>query len=426
MRSAQQVIEAIHAARFTGRKVGLENTRALMDRLHIATTVPAIHVAGTNGKGSVCAMVERVLRQAGYATGLYTSPYLQVYNERIRLNGEPVSDELLARYGNQVLDAAAELEKEGVQPTAFELGTALALLIFQQQKADVMVIEVGIGGRLDPTNVITPLVSVITAIGLDHMQILGDTLAKIAGEKAGIIKPETPVVCHPAETEVAQVFAQRAEALHAPLIQLATTQIRNVQSGRYGSEADYDVQGVRLHVATPLPGAHQLTNTLTALNALTALSTRGFPISQEAMRQGMALVRWPARLEWAGNVLLDGGHNPQGIAALMAYVQTWLRDTHRVLVTGVLEDHLQPDMLQSLSELGQEIITITPDSPRAMQGERLAEQLRRLGRPAQYAPGIHEAMQLAQQKAGSEGVVLVAGSLYLAGAVRTELGLPWK
>ena len=129
MRSAQQVIEAIHAARFTGRKVGLENTRALMDRLHIATTVPAIHVAGTNGKGSVCAMVERVLRQAGYATGLYTSPYLQAYNERIRLNGEPVSDELLARYGNQVLDAAAELEKEGVQPTAFELGTALALLV---------------------------------------------------------------------------------------------------------------------------------------------------------------------------------------------------------------------------------------------------------------------------------------------------------
>lgn len=426
MRSAQQVIEAIHAARFTGRKVGLENTRALMDRLHIATTVPAIHVAGTNGKGSVCAMVERVLRQAGYATGLYTSPYLQVYNERIRLNGEPVSDELLARYGNQVLDAAAELEKEGVQPTAFELGTALALLTFQQQKVDVMVIEVGIGGRLDPTNVITPLVSVITAIGLDHMQILGDTLTKIAGEKAGIIKPETPVVCHPAEAEAAQVFAQRAEALHAPLIQLAATQIRNVQSGRYGSEADYDVQGVRLHVATPLPGAHQLTNTLTALNALTALSTRGFPISQEAMRQGMAQVRWPARLEWAGNVLLDGGHNPQGIAALMDYVQTWLRDTHRVLVTGVLEDHLQPDMLQSLSELGQEIITITPDSPRAMQGERLTELLRRLGKPAQYAPGIHEAMQLAQQKVGSEGVVLVAGSLYLAGAVRTELGLPWK
>ena len=258
------------------------------------------------------------------------------------------------------------------------------------------------------------------------MQILGDTLAKIAGEKAGIIKPETPVVCHPAEAEVAQVFAQRAEVLHAPLIQLAATQIQNVQSGRYGSEADYDVQGARLHVATPLPGAHQLTNTLTALNALAVLSTRGFSISQEAMQQGIALVRWPARLEWAGNVLLDGGHNPQGIAALTDYVQTWLKDTRRVLVTGVLEDHLQPDMLQSLSELGQETITITPDSPRAMQGERLAELLRQLGKPAQYAPGIHEAMQLAQQKVGSEGVVLVAGSLYLAGAVRTELGLPWK
>lgn len=189
MRNAQEVIAAIHGARYTGHKVGLQNTRALLDALGLNCRVPAIHVAGTNGKGSVCAMVERVLRQAGYRTGLYTSPFLQAYNERIRLDGAPVSDALLEQYGNQVLDAAEKLHGQGIQPTAFELGTALALLIFQAQQVDLMVIEVGLGGRLDPTNVITPLVSVITAIGLDHMQLLGDTVEQIAGEKAGIIKP---------------------------------------------------------------------------------------------------------------------------------------------------------------------------------------------------------------------------------------------
>ena len=174
---------------------------------------------------------------------------------------------------------------------------------------------------------------------------------------------------------------------------------------------------------------------LTALNALAALSTRGFSISQEAMQQGIALVRWPARLEWAGNVLLDGGHNPQCIEALVKNIDDYLAGRPLTVLTGVLGDKDFHCMYANVAPFakefitvtpGQETITITPDSPRAMQGERLAELLRQLGKPAQYAPGIHEAMQLAQQKVGLEGVVLVAGSLYLAGAVRTELGLPWS
>ena len=426
MRSAQEVIEAIHAARFTGCKAGLENTRALMERLHLTASVPAIHVAGTNGKGSVCAMTERVLRQAGYRTGLYTSPFLQAYNERIRLNGVPISDALLEKYGNAVLDAAEELTAQGIRPTAFELGTALALLTFQREQVDVMVIEVGIGGRLDPTNVITPLVSVITAIGLDHMQILGDTLEKIAGEKAGIIKPGVPVVCHPAEEKVRHVFAERAAAVHAPLMQLDASQITHRVQGMYGAEADYTLGDVTLHMQTPLPGEHQLTNALTALGALTALNHLGFSVSREAMQTGMAQVRWPARLEWAGQVLLDGGHNPQGIAALKKYVQTFLATRRRVLVTGVLEEHLQADMLQDLGALAAEIVTITPDSPRALSGKRLASMLQAAGFRASAAASVHEALDRAKRLAGPEGVVLAAGSLYLAGAARTELGLPWK
>lgn len=426
MRNAQEVIAAIHGARYTGHKVGLQNTRALLDALGLNCRVPAIHVAGTNGKGSVCAMVERVLRQAGYRTGLYTSPFLQAYNERIRLDGAPVSDALLEQYGNQVLDAAEKLHGQGIQPTAFELGTALALLIFQAQQVDVMVVEVGLGGRLDPTNVIEPLVSVITAIGLDHMQLLGNTVEEIAGEKAGIIKPGVPVVCHPAAKTVAEVFAARAAALHAPLVQLREGQLLHPSCGMYGSSAEILWDGEPLPLRVNLPGAHQLTNALTAAYALRALREAGMHIPRQAVETGMAAARWPARLEWYENVLLDGGHNVQGLTALKAYVDAFLPERRSVLVTGVLEDHLRPEMLELLAAMGENIFTVTPESPRAMSGEQLAALFQAAGRQAKSVPELSRALSLARELAGKDGAVIVAGSLYLAGAARTELGLPWR
>lgn len=426
MRNAQEVIAAIQGARYTGHKVGLQNTRALLDALGLNCRVPAIHVAGTNGKGSVCAMVERVLRQAGYRTGLYTSPFLQAYNERIRLDGAPVSDALLEQYGNQVLDAAEKLHGQGIQPTAFELGTALALLIFQAQQVDLMVIEVGLGGRLDPTNVITPLVSVITAIGLDHMQLLGDTVEQIAGEKAGIIKPGVPVVCHPAVKTVEAVFAHRAAELNAPLTQLRAEQLLHPACDMYGSTAEILWDGEPLSLRVNLPGAHQLTNALTAANAIHALRHAGIRVSGTTVSEGIAATRWPARLEWHENILLDGGHNAQGLGALKTYVDTFLRDKRRVLVTGVLEDHLRPEMLEILGSLGESIVTVTPESPRALNGEQLAGLFCAAGHQAQSVPDLACALSQARASAGEDGVVIVAGSLYLAGAARTELGLPWR
>ena len=425
--NANEVIEAIHSARYTGEKVGLQNTKALLSALQVPfTPVPAIHVAGTNGKGSVCAMLESALRAAGYQTGLYTSPFLQRYNERIRLNGRPIPDELLEKYGNQVLEAARELKVQGVHPTAFELGTALCFLAFYKEKPDIAVVEVGLGGRLDPTNVITPLASAVAAIGLDHVQFLGDTVEKIAGEKAGIFKFGVPAVVHPATGSVAKVFMDKARELRAPLTLLRKEQIRLIQADAYGSLCEFSIQGWETGpLSIPLPGAHQQGNALTAAAALKAVAQRGFPVSREALQKGLASVRWPARLEWAGKrLLIDGAHNAQGARALEDYIKTYWKGRKRVLLAGVLEEKLEEGMLRSLCAVADQVVTVTPSSPRAMKGERLAELFLANGKPAQAASSLKEGFRLADALAGEAGMVTAAGSLYLAGELRSILGLP--
>ena len=424
--TAQEVIETMYAARYTGQKVGLQNTQALLDALHVRMTMPTVHVAGTNGKGSVCAMLESILRCSGRKTGLYTSPFLQNYNERIRIDGEPVSDDMIAHYGTRVLDAAKKLHDSGIIPTTFELGTALAFLIFQEERVDAAVIEVGLGGRIDPTNVLTPTVSVITAIGMDHMQYLGDTLTAIAGEKAGIIKAGVPVVASPAAIDVAEVFRSTAAEKHAPLTQLRGAQIEHAVTGMTSSAADFALARTWKQVRIGLAGEYQLTNALTALGAVEALTACGADIPEQAVYDGVAQVRWPARLEWCGQVLLDGAHNAQGVAALQTYVGKHLADRRRVLLTGVLEEKLHAEMLHGLTKLADGIVTVTPDSPRAMQGEELARRLHACGASVQAAGTLEEGLRLARTLAGADGVVIAAGSLYLAGELRTLLGLPWR
>ena len=421
MRNAEEVIAAIHGSYATGSKHGLRNTEALLRRLCPEMPVPVIHVAGTNGKGSTCAMVESVLRHAGYRTGLYTSPFLQAYQERIRLDGAPVSDEVLARYGNALLEAA-----EGLQPTPFELGTALALAVFAGERVDAAVVEVGLGGRLDPTNVVRPAVCAIAAIGLDHMKVLGNTLEEIAGEKAGIIKPGTPVICHPAEAGVAAVFAQRAAEVGAPLRQLTADEVIRADCGAHGSTATYqlDSRWEDMHIA--LPGEHQLTNAMTALAVVEELRRQGFRLPEDAVRRGLAETRWPARLEWCGNILIDGAHNAQGVTALLQFVQAHLAGRRRVLLTGVLAEKLRPEMLAALSGLADTAVTVTPDSPRALDAEAYAACLNSAGMDAIAADTLAAGLDRARRLAGADGVVIAAGSLYFAGSLRTALGMPWR
>ncbi len=424
--NAAQAVAYIHGAQYTGAKNGLENTRALLTQLNIPMTpVPAIHVAGTNGKGSVCAMLDSMLRACGLKVGLYTSPFLQSYNERIRMDGAPVSDEILARAVTRVKEAADSLLNQGIHPTAFELGTATAFLIFREEKADIAVMEVGLGGRLDPTNVITPLISVIAALGMDHMEYLGDTLEKIAGEKAGIIKPGVPVVLYPARQEAESVVHATCEQKQAPLTALRHRQAVFHQADAYSSHADFDLPNGKMEdVRIPLPGLHQVENALTALTAMDLLP--GFSVTREAMRQGMEHVRWPARLEWIGNfprVLLDGAHNPQGMEALRGFADLFLHKEKRVLLTGVLREKLNGKMLEDMASLADRAVTVTPDNHRAMPAPELAELLQEEGCAAEAAADVGEGLERARELAGADGVIIAAGSLYLAGALRSMLGL---
>ena len=275
MKTAKEVVKEINSARGYGDEKGLRNTAALLEILQAWPVCPVIHIAGTNGKGSVCAMLSSVLTAAGYKTGLYTSPFLQDYRERIRITGELVSKKTLARYGSETLDAAEKLRTgKGYRNTPFGLGTALALRIFKEKKTDLIILETGLGGRLDPTNVVLkPAVCVITAIGMDHMQLLGETLPEIAREKAGIIKPGVPVICYPPETtEVRRVFTDIAVERGAALIIPDRKQARIREANAHYSTVDFETEsrtwpGLRIS----LPGAHQAMNALTALTALEEL-----------------------------------------------------------------------------------------------------------------------------------------------------------
>ena len=327
----------------------------------------------------------------------------------------------MEKYGRAVLAAA-----ESVPATPFELGTALALTAFNGERVDAAVVEVGLGGRLDPTNVVEPTVCAITAIGMDHMDFLGNTLTEIAGEKAGIIKPGVPVVCQPGEPGVEAVFREKAEAAGAPLTQSSREQVTNAVCGARGSRADFHLAEEWPGLELGLPGEHQLLNALTALAVIEVLREQGFAIPREAVYEGMKRVFWPARLEWCGNILLDGGHNAQGIEALSGFVHAHLEDRRRVLLVGVLREKLSREMLLGLAGLGEPVFTVTPDSPRAMPAEELAAALREAGCGAEAAGTLREGLTAARRAAGEDGTVIAAGSLYLMGELRSLLGLGWK
>jgi len=424
--TAQQVIDAIHASRETGDKHGLENTRALLYELPPYTR-KTVHVAGTNGKGSVCAMLESVLRHAGLRTGLYTSPFLQSYHERVRLNGVPLTDEQLVRYGVPVLEASARLAERGIHATPFEHGTALAFSAFEGEQVDIAVCEVGLGGRLDPTNVLNPAVCAITAIGMDHMSILGDTITAIAGEKAGIMKSGVPVVCEPAAPDVVAVFAAHAQIVGAPLRQLDEDMLLSSACDAHGSGASYRLENAWDDLRIALPGEHQLMNAMTVLGVVEELRKQGIQIPDEAVCKGLANTIWPARLEWCGDLLLDGAHNAHGISALSRFVNEHLADVPRILFTGVLAEKLSDEMLAGIRSLADEAVTVTPDNHRAMASAEYAAHLESLGMKVHAAASLEEGLALARKLREERGGIIIAcGSLYFAGELRGLLDLPWR
>ena len=416
----QEAIEKIHSVYPTGKKNGVENMRALMKKLgNVQDKLPMVHVAGTNGKGSCCAMIERMMREAGYKTGLYTSPYIEVYNERIRLNGVPVSGERLAALVEKVWPAVEALEKEGVHVTEFELGTALAFCCFAEEKVDLAIIEVGLGGRLDPTNIIRPLVSVITEVGLDHMQLLGSTIEEIALEKAGIMKRGVPVVLGPQEKAAHTVLLAAAKGLDVPVIDLDAG---NVHEQKHGVTFDVEMGGDHLHqLDVALCGRHQAENACAALGAVYVLKKRGFKVTAEHIRRGMKEVSWPGRLEYFGRVLLDGAHNDPGVRALCAYLDAFIPKDRVILLTGMMKDKETEKMCGRIASRVRSVVCVTPHVPRAMPAAELAEAFKAQGLRTFVEDRPEDGLQQAPSLAGPEGMVLAAGSLYLIGEIRTLL-----
>ncbi len=397
-------------------RLGLERTRELLRRLGDPhKRLKYVHVAGSNGKGSVCAMLDAVLRAAGYRTGLYTSPYIQEFCERIRLDGQNIPGEELARLTERVKAAAEEMDDH---PSQFELVTALGMLYFAEQRCDIVVLEVGMGGALDSTNVIdAPEAAVITNIGLEHTEYLGSTLEAIAATKAGIIKHGCHAVCYDGAPEVTAVVRNVCAEQDVPLREVRFSELEPLSQSLDGQRFLWKGREYRL----ALLGAHQPRNAATVLETVDALRERGWRISEDAVRTGLAGVKWPARLEVMRReplFLIDGGHNPQCAEALAESLRTLLSGQKAVFLLGVLADKDYPRMMESVLPLAQEFVCLTPLSDRALPAEELASYLRRQGAKATACADILTGLQVAFDAAGARGAVAAFGSLYLVGAVR--------
>lgn len=402
-----------------GVKLGLERTKSFLEYLgepHRA--FPVIHVAGTNGKGSVCTYVTAALVAAGYRVGTNLSPHLEAVNERVRIDGVPVEDahlvEALEALDRERLDYAASVGMLEAPLTYFEFLTVLAFKMFAEANVDVAVIEVGMGGRLDATNVVDPVVTAITTIGFDHMEELGSTLGAIAGEKAGILKRNVPVVLGPLPQEARDVIEARAQTLHCPLWKPGPSMIREPRKTGWSFKTP---GGTLSDVKLGMEGPHQGANALVALGVLHQLRTRGFLIPDEALRKGLETGRLPGRMErLRPGLLVDGAHNLDGANALAAYLATQPRPKSRILLLGMGIERDPAQFVAPLLKHVDEIVTTRSSHYKARDPGPLAKALEGVDALISEGGAIEEMLPEVYAEADE---TLVAGSLYLVGAVRS-------
>ena len=405
-------------------RLGLERMSALLSALGEPHRAGAfVHVAGTNGKGSTCAMIESALRAAGVRTGLYTSPHLSEPVERIRIAGRPVSREDFTGAFARVHQAAERLIAHGAletHPTYFETVTAMAFLLFRDLGAETTVLEVGLGGRLDATNVVAPRLSVVTPVDFDHESFLGRGLESIAAEKAGILKPGAPVVFAAQRPEADRTLTRCAADLGLEPLRTSRWRVSELTMTAYGSA--FLAEGPRpIRIECPLAGEHQIENALTALTALDALG-----VADDAIREGVRLTRWPGRLERvaeAPDIILDGAHNPAGARALARYIERFFQGRRVWLIYGAMRDKAVAEMAGALFPLAWEVIATAPAQARAVRPEiirALADHPR-----LRTAPSVEAALETARREAAPADAVFVSGSLFLvAEARRLLLGAP--
>ena len=408
-----EALEYIHSVNWTFCKPGLERIERLCEALgNPQKNLRFVHVAGTNGKGSFCSMLESVLRAAGYKTGLYTSPYIKVFNERMQVGGEMISNEELAELTEYIKPIADAMDDK---PTEFELITAIAFEYFNRHKCDVVVLEAGMGGRLDSTNIIRePLLSVITGIALDHTAFLGDTVEKIAAEKAGIIKDKSPVLFGGEDDSARLVIENKAIEMGSAFSCVDYQRLSNINATLDGTTFDF---GEHKDIKIELLGLYQPKNTAVVLSAVDILRNEGMEISENAVKEGLLRARWQARFEILSKeplVIFDGAHNPQGIDMAVKSIKHYFKDRKLYVMTGVLRDKDYNVIASRLSEIASRAFVMTPENPRALPAEEYAQVLEGYGVSSKAFESVKDAFETAVAAAKKDNVPLVClGSLYV-------------
>ena len=420
-----EAVEKINSLLVFGAKPGLERISELIQRLGSPDKqLKFVHIAGTNGKGSTCALLANTLTQAGYRTGMFISPYVLEFRERFQIDGKMIPEQELAETVELIYPVVEQMKAEGKIITEFELVFAVAVVWYAKKKCDVVVLETGLGGRFDATNIIdTPLVSVITSVSLDHTAILGDTYEKIAAEKCGIIKENGITVAYGEQQgRVLDVISDFAQKKNNILYVANPDSVQKISSNLHGLKFVFtnDIMGT-IRLTIPFIGEHQLKNAAAALYTISALRTRGLTISDTAVQNGFAKAFFPARLELIAEnpiVLLDGAHNPGGAAALAAALSEYLNGRKKTAIVGMLADKDIETVLWELVPLFENVITVEPHNPRALSSSELAALVRKYNVNVFESHNYTDAYQKALSLSGKDDAVVIFGSLYLASDMR--------
>ena len=414
--NVNEAIEYIHSVFWKGSTPGLHRVQALLDKMgHPEKKLKYVHIAGTNGKGSTASMTASILQKAGYRTGLYTSPYIYRFHERIQVNGQQISDEDLVAITEMVKPLASSMEQS---PTEFELVCCIAFEYFARQNCDIVVLEVGMGGEFDATNIIdAPEVAVITNIGLDHTDVLGNTVEAIARTKAGIFKEGGNAVVYRGTPGVEQVFEDVCRERNVSLRKADFENLHPISHDLFGQTFSC---GSRENLELPLLGDHQLHNASVVLSIVDTLIERGWNITEQNIRDGLRDVTWPGRFDIVSRkplFIIDGGHNPQCIDALVTNIRDYLTGRRVIALVGVLADKDYGEMFRPVMDLVDSFVCITPDSPRKLEAKELAAHLRSAGAKAEGFDRVEDGVKAALSLAGEDGAVLCFGSLYSIGDI---------
>jgi len=428
MCAGTDAVSKIGSFRKFGWVLGLERMNVLLEKLgNPHENLKVIHVAGTNGKGSICRYIYEVLQTAGYHCGLFTSPYLEVFNERIEYDGSYITDEELQQCSEIVLAKTEEMVGEGCDsPTEFEVITAIAFLYFQRKKTDYVVLEVGLGGRGDSTNVVKePLVSVIASISLDHTDRLGETIAQIAGEKAGIIKAGCPVVTSTERPEAMEVFREKCAEMSAPLYDSMENPYEILEENLETTRFTVDILQETFEMEISMLGKHQVQNAAAALTALVLLNRQHkISVSRQDLETGMKRAKQIGRFEVMRTdpyVIIDGAHNPDGSKVLKEAVKRRFAGKRILLATGILADKEVSRVLDNFLEITSDFVATEPDNPRKLPAGELARQITEKGGRVVVKEKPADAVEYIKEKYGEYDLILFTGSLYLIGTIRGML-----